>query len=76
MVPSPHERLGEVPKAFIVLKSGRELTVEALYAYCRERLGGFKCPKQIEFIEELPKTATGKVQKHVLRSRAAFSENE
>lgn len=76
VVPSPHERFGEVPTAFIVLKSGREVTVDALYAHCRERLPGFKCPKRIEFIEELPKTATGKIQKHVLRSRAAFSENK
>jgi fatty-acyl-CoA synthase len=64
----PDERWGEVPKAFVTLKPGRELTAEELVAHCRTRLPGFKTPKAIEF-GELPKTSTGKVQKFVLRDR-------
>jgi fatty-acyl-CoA synthase len=69
VVSSPHERFGEVPKAFVVLKSNAELSTETLTAFCRDRLAGFKCPRRIEFVEELPKTSTGKIQKHVLRER-------
>ena len=69
VVSSPHERFGEVPKAFVVLKPNVGLSTEILYAYCRERLAGFKCPRRIEFVDELPKTSTGKVQKYVLRER-------
>jgi acyl-CoA synthetase (AMP-forming)/AMP-acid ligase II len=69
VVPSPHERWGEVPKAFVVLKPRAQLTAEDLYNYCRERLAGFKCPRRIEFIDELPKTSTGKIQKYVLKER-------
>jgi fatty-acyl-CoA synthase len=64
----PDERWGEVPKAFVTLKPGRELTEEELVAHCRTRLPGFKTPKAIEF-GELPKTSTGKIQKFVLRDR-------
>jgi fatty-acyl-CoA synthase len=68
VVARPHETWGEVPKAFVTLKDGRELTVEALILHCRERLPGFKVPKFVEF-GELPKTSTGKIQKFVLRER-------
>jgi fatty-acyl-CoA synthase len=71
VVPSPHERFGEVPKAFVVLKPGAEVTTNGLYSYCRERLAGFQCPKRIEFVDALPKTSTGKIQKYVLRNSAA-----
>ena len=74
VVASPHERFGEVPKAFVVLKPNADLTTEALFAYCRERLAGFKCPKRMEFVEQLPKTSTGKIQKFVLRQQARSVE--
>ena len=64
----PHELWGEVPKAFVTLKSGSELSEEELMAFCRERLPGFKSPKAITF-GDLPKTSTGKVQKFVLRAQ-------
>ncbi len=63
----PHERWGETPKALVVLREGAELDPEALTAFCRERLAGFKCPTSFEARESLPRTATGKVQKFVLR---------
>lgn len=67
----PHEKWGETPQAFIVLKSGAETTPEALREFCREHLARFKVPHGFEFIAELPKTATGKIQKYVLRGGRA-----
>ncbi|GAB4261300.1 MAG: acyl-CoA synthetase [Deferrisomatales bacterium] len=64
----PDEKWGEVPKAFVTLKPGAELTAEELVAFCRERLAGFKCPKQVAF-GPLPKTSTGKIRKNVLREQ-------
>jgi fatty-acyl-CoA synthase len=68
VVAIPHEKWGEVPKAFVTLKAGRTLAADALIAHARERLPGFKVPKAIEFCD-LPKTSTGKIQKFVLRER-------
>ncbi|ABB16086.1 acyl--CoA ligase family protein [Carboxydothermus hydrogenoformans] len=68
VVASPDERWGEVPKAFIVLREGASVTPEELIAYCREKMAGFKVPKKIEFVDALPKTPTGKIQKFVLRN--------
>jgi len=68
VVAMPDERWGEVPKAFVTLKPGRELADEELIAYCRTLLPGFKTPKAVEF-GPLPKTSTGKIQKFVLRER-------
>jgi fatty-acyl-CoA synthase len=64
----PHEKWGEVPKAFVTLKPGRSPDAESIIAFARERLSHFKCPKAVEFME-LPKTATGKIQKFKLRER-------
>lgn len=63
----PHEKWGEAPHAFVVLKPGATLTEEALRGFARERLAGFKVPKGATFVTELPKTATGKIQKYILR---------
>ncbi|MBW2495082.1 MAG: AMP-binding protein, partial [Deltaproteobacteria bacterium] len=68
VVATPHAKWGEVPKAFVSLKSGADVGEQELIDFCRERLAHFKCPKFVEFME-LPKTSTGKVQKFVLRSR-------
>lgn len=67
----PHEKWGETPQAFIVLKPGTETTPEALRLFCREHLAHFKVPHGFAFIAELPKTATGKIQKYVLRGGRA-----
>jgi fatty-acyl-CoA synthase len=64
----PDERWGEVAKAFVVLKPGRQASEEEIIAHCRTRLARFKVPKAIEF-GDLPKTSTGKIQKFVLRDR-------
>lgn len=70
VVAMPHEKWGEVPCAFVELKDGAAEDAEALVAFAREQLAGFKTPKRVVF-EALPKTATGKVQKFELRKRAA-----
>ncbi|HXI27371.1 MAG TPA: long-chain-fatty-acid--CoA ligase [Vicinamibacterales bacterium] len=62
-------RWGEAPHAFIVLKPGAACTADDLRAHTRERLAHFKCPHSFTFVTELPKTATGKIQKFVLRGR-------
>jgi len=67
----PHEKWGETPQAFIVLKPCAETTPEALRLFCRDHLAHFKVPHGFEFIAELPKTATGKIQKYVLRGGRA-----
>jgi len=64
----PDEKWGEVPKAFVTLRPGREATEREIIEYCREHLAHYKCPKRIEF-GPLPKTSTGKTQKFKLREQ-------
>ena len=63
------ERWGEVPKAWVALRPGAEATEEELLAFTRERLAGFKTPKSVVFLDELPHGGTGKIMKHDLRRR-------
>lgn len=63
----PDEKWGEVPKAVIVLQPGAEVTEQDIIDYTRSQMAHFKAPKSIEFVEALPKTATGKLQKFRLR---------
>jgi acyl-CoA synthetase (AMP-forming)/AMP-acid ligase II len=67
----PDEKWGEAPHAFIVLKAAASATAGELRAFTRERLAHFKTPHTVTFVSELPKTATGKIQKYVLRGRRA-----
>lgn len=67
----PHDKWGEAPHAFVVFKPGRDATAEALRAFCREHMAHFKVPHAFTPIAELPKTATGKIQKFVLRKGRA-----
>ena len=66
----PHERWGETPHAFVVLRDGETATEDEIIAFARERLAHFKAPRGVTFVTELPKTATGKIQKFVLRDGA------
>jgi fatty-acyl-CoA synthase len=63
----PDAKWGEAPHAFVVLKPGATATEVELRQFARERLAHFKAPHTVTFIDELPKTATGKIQKYVLR---------
>lgn len=69
----PDDRLGEVGKAFVVRKSGVELTEDEVIAYTREHLANFKVPRSVEFLDVLPRNPGGKVVKPILRERAGAS---
>jgi fatty-acyl-CoA synthase len=70
----PDERWGEAPHAFVILKPGASASAEELRQFTRDRLAHFKAPHSVTFVDELPKTATGKIQKYVLRGgRAAVA---
>ena len=69
----PHERWGESPRAFVVLKRGASATEDELRDFARARLAHFKVPSTVSFVPELPKTATGKIQKFVLRGGPAIA---
>jgi fatty-acyl-CoA synthase len=69
VVAKPDEKWGETPCAFIELITGKYATEEQIINFCREKMAGFKRPKNIIF-GELPKTSTGKIQKFELRERA------
>jgi fatty-acyl-CoA synthase len=71
VVAAPDPVWGEVPRACIVPRPGARATAEELIAFCRARLAHFKAPKRVDFMEALPKTATGKIQKYLLRAAAA-----
>jgi len=71
VVGMPHQRWGESPHAFVILRQGAHATEEELKMHVRNAIAHFKTPQWITFIDELPKTATGKVQKFVLRSGKA-----
>ncbi|MDR7237975.1 long-chain-fatty-acid--CoA ligase [Neobacillus drentensis] len=63
----PDEKWGEVAKAIIVLQPDSKVTEEEIIQFCRSELAHFKAPKAVEFVDALPKTATGKLQKFRLR---------
>jgi long-chain acyl-CoA synthetase len=65
----PDEYRGETVKAFIVVKPGETLGEEEVVRYCKERMAPYKVPKIIEFIDELPKSAVGKVLRRELRQK-------
>jgi fatty-acyl-CoA synthase len=65
----PHEKWGEAPHAFVVLHDGTEVDERCLLQFARANLAHFKAPHGVTFLNELPKTATGKIQKYVLRAQ-------
>ncbi|GAB3673824.1 long-chain-fatty-acid--CoA ligase [Saccharopolyspora sp. NPDC049426] len=69
VVGAPDEKWGETPHAFVVPVGETPVTGDELIAFVRANLAHFKAPRQITFVSELPKTATGKIQKYVLRGR-------
>ncbi len=62
----PDEKWGELVTALVV-PDGDDVTADELIAHCRTRLAGYKCPKRVDFVDALPRTATGKLQKFKLR---------
>jgi acyl-CoA synthetase (AMP-forming)/AMP-acid ligase II len=66
-----HERWGEAPHAFVVLKQGAQADARELREFARANLAHFKAPHNVTFVQELPKTATGKIQKYILRAHCS-----
>ena len=58
---------GESLKAYIVVKSGEHLTEEDIVSFCKDKMVAYKVPKEVEFIDELPKSAIGKVLRRTLK---------
>ncbi len=63
----PDEKFGEAVLAVLVLRAGESVEPDTLIAFCREKLAGYKVPRRIEFVDELPRNASGKVLKKDLR---------
>jgi len=67
----PDEVRGQIAKAFVVLKSGETLTGEELLAFCKGKIATYKLPREIAIVSELPRTATGKLLRRVLKQKEA-----
>jgi fatty-acyl-CoA synthase len=67
----PDERLGEVAKAFVVLRAGDPISADEIIEWSRAEMANFKVPRFVEFLDALPVNATGKVVKDELRERSA-----
>ncbi|MDJ0947435.1 MAG: long-chain fatty acid--CoA ligase [Alphaproteobacteria bacterium] len=59
---------GEIAKAYVVLKPGATATEEEVVAYCREHMAAYKVPRAVQFVEDLPKTSTGKIMRRQLKT--------
>lgn len=71
----PHPEKGEAVRAAIVLKENASATVEDIISFCRENIANYKIPASVEFLDELPKSATGKILKRILRDQAAEQDD-
>lgn len=70
VIGKPDPEAGEVPKAFVVRKAGHDtLTAEALTAFAKGRLAGYKTIHEIEFVQAIPKTPSGKILRRVLKEQ-------
>jgi acyl-CoA synthetase (AMP-forming)/AMP-acid ligase II len=63
----PHDTWGEAVKAFVVLRPGASLSDAVLISHCKQKLGGVKVPKFVEFSSEIPKTPAGKIDRKKIR---------
>jgi O-succinylbenzoate-CoA ligase len=69
VIGQPSAKWGEAPVAVLVPASGERVTADELVEFCRGRLAGYKIPRSVETVDTLPRTSTGKIQKHLLRAR-------
>ncbi|MNT46014.1 Long-chain-fatty-acid--CoA ligase [compost metagenome] len=65
----PDDTWGESVKAVVTLRPGREATAQQLIAHCRERIADYKSPRSVDFVAELPKNASGKLARKIVRER-------
>jgi acyl-CoA synthetase (AMP-forming)/AMP-acid ligase II len=68
VIGAPDERWGEGVVAFVVRRSGHDVDADALIAHCRERIAAYKRPRDVRFIDALPKLPNGKIEKFKLRA--------
>ena len=71
MVGVPDEYRGETVKAFVSLNPGQSADEQEIIAFCKERMAAYKYPREVEIIDELPKTVTGKILRRELRAEAS-----
>lgn len=64
----PDEMKGEIAKAYVVLKTGAIATEDEMIAHCRETLAAYKCPRAVQFVDDVPKTSTGKIMRRELHT--------
>lgn len=70
----PDEILGETIRAVIVLKDGHQIDAKKVQRYCQGKLAQFKVPKEVIFVSELPKTSSGKIQRHLLKENSVIAQ--
>ncbi|MCP3731227.1 hypothetical protein M9978_12395 [Sphingomonas sp. MG17] len=75
VVGAPDPYRGETVLAYVSCKPGAQVDEAALTAHCRAALAVYKCPRHIHIVDELPKTATGKIQRHALRNALRTGPN-
>ena len=72
---TPSGITGEVPKAFIIKDKDIQVTGRELIAFCKERLSHYKVPRDVEFVDTLPISSTGKILRRVLRQKEREKQN-
>jgi HIP---CoA ligase len=70
----PDDRLGEVGMAFVILRPGAAATADELTGWARERLANYKVPRHWRFVSDLPRNASGKVRKQLLRQETGLAQ--
>lgn len=76
VIPKPDEEAGEVPKAYVVLKAGQKVSPEELVQWANGKLAGYKNLKEVEFIDAIPKNASGKILRRILKEREREKLNQ
>lgn len=71
MIAVPDEGRGEAPKAFVVLRSGEEASAGEIVGWAKERMAAYKYPREVEFVDELPKSGSGKILWRQLQEKEA-----
>ena len=64
----PDEIKGEIAKAYIVLKTNANCTEDEIMAFCHQSLAAYKCPRKVQFVDDVPKTSTGKIMRRALHT--------
>jgi acyl-CoA synthetase (AMP-forming)/AMP-acid ligase II len=72
----PDPKWGEAVKAVVALEHGRPASADELMAFCRERIAAYKCPRSIDFVDELPKSTVGKILRREVKKRNACSRTD